>query len=196
VSVFAAMSAWEALAVVLAIAYLLLAAREHPACWGCAFVSTVIYAALFWNVSLLMESLLNVYYMVMAGYGWWAWQRGGSARRPLAITRWPARRHLLVIAAVLAAAALSGALLSRHTAAVWPYVDSFTTWGAIVTTWMVARKVLENWIYWFVIDGISIPLYLERGLPLTAGLFAVYLVIVVFGFRQWRRQYGAGHAVA
>ncbi|MEQ9058795.1 MAG: nicotinamide riboside transporter PnuC [Gammaproteobacteria bacterium] len=190
------MSPWEGVAVVLAIAYLLLAAREHPACWGCALISTVIYTALFWNVSLLMESLLNVYYMVMAVYGWWLWQRGGVAREGLVITRWRPRRHLVVIAAVLAAAAVTGALLSRHTAAAWPYVDSFTTWGAIVTTWMVARKVLENWIYWFVIDGISIPLYLDRGLYLTAGLFAVYLVIVVFGFVQWRREYAAGRGAA
>ncbi|MEQ8660596.1 MAG: nicotinamide riboside transporter PnuC [Gammaproteobacteria bacterium] len=188
------MSPWEGVAVVLAIAYLLLAVREHPACWGCALGSTVIYTALFWNVSLLMESLLNVYYMLMAVYGWWLWQRGGLRRCPPAITRWHLRRHLLVIGAVLAAAAVTGALLSRHTAAAWPYVDSFTTWGAIVTTWMVARKVLENWLYWLVIDGVSIPLYVDRGLYLTATLFAVYLVIVVFGFRQWRREYVASRA--
>lgn len=190
-SAVAVLSSWEALAVVLGLAYLLLAAREHPACWGCALVSTVIYAALFWNVSLLMESLLNVFYMAMAGYGWWAWQRGGVARQPLVITRWQARRHLFVIGAVLAVAAINGALLSRHTDAAWPYVDAFTTWGAVVTTWMVARKVLENWIYWFVIDGVSIPIYLDRGLHLTAGLFFAYLVIAVFGFLQWRRAYVA-----
>ncbi len=192
----AAMSPWEMLAVALAIAYLLLAAREHIACWACALASTVIYTALFWNVSLLMESALNVYYIAMALYGWWAWR--GGARGDLAISTWPLRRHVLVIGAVLLLAALSGTLLSAYTSAAWPYLDSFTTWGAVVTTFMVARKVLENWIYWFVIDGISIPLYLDRGLHLTALLFAAYLVIVVVGFVTWQREYAAArrHAAA
>ena len=188
------MSPWEGVAVVLAIAYLLLAAREHPACWACALVSTIIYTALFWNVSLLMESLLNVYYMFMAVYGWWLWQRGGAAHRGLVITRWRARRHLVVIGGVVVAAVVTGALLSRYSSAAWPYVDSFTTWGAIVTTWMVAQKVLENWLYWLVIDAVSIPLYIDRGLYLTATLFVVYLVIVVFGFVGWKREYAAARA--
>jgi len=183
------MSPWEGTAVILAIAYLVLAAREHIACWACAFCSTVIYTLLFWNVSLLMESALNVYYVVMAVYGWWQWRGAGTGGSALPIERWPLSRHAWVIATVLTLAALTGYLLSVHTGAAWPYVDSFTTWGAVVTTYMVARKVLENWIYWFILDGISIPLYLDRGLALTATLFALYLVIVVFGFFSWQRQY-------
>ncbi|MEX2479335.1 MAG: nicotinamide riboside transporter PnuC [Gammaproteobacteria bacterium] len=190
----AATSAWEGLAVALAIAYLLLAVREHIACWACALISTTIYTGLFWNVSLLMESALNVYYMLMALYGWQQWRRGGRHGGGVSIDTWTWQRHTLVIAGVLAAAGANGYLLATHTSAVWPYVDSFTTWGAVVTTFMVARKVLENWIYWFVIDAISIPLYIERGLVLSALLFAVYLIIVCFGFIAWRRQYRREHA--
>ncbi|MBO6566871.1 MAG: nicotinamide mononucleotide transporter, partial [Pseudomonadales bacterium] len=69
------------------------------------------------------------------------------------------------------------------------YVDSFTTWGAIVTTFMVARKILENWIYWLVIDSVSIYLYLDRALYFTAILFMAYLVIIFFGFRAWWLDY-------
>jgi nicotinamide mononucleotide transporter len=72
-----------------------------------------------------------------------------------------------------------------RTDAAFPFVDSFTTVAAIVTTFMVARKVLENWIYWFVIDGISVFVYVARGLELTAALFVVYLVLIVVGFRRW-----------
>ena len=185
----AATSPWEGLAVLLAVAYLLLAARGHIACWACALVSTAIYTALFWNVSLLMESALNVYYMLMALYGWQQWRQGGKDGRGAAISSWRWQRHVLAIGGVTAIALCSGMLLAEHTRAVWPYIDSFTTWGAVVTTFMVARKVLENWIYWFVLDAISIPLYLERGLVLSAVLFAVYLVIVCFGYIEWRRQY-------
>jgi nicotinamide mononucleotide transporter len=72
-----------------------------------------------------------------------------------------------------------------RTDAAFPYFDSFTTVAAIVTTYMVARKVLENWLYWFVIDSISVYLYLARGLTLTALLFVLYLVLIVIGWRRW-----------
>lgn len=182
------LSAWEALAVVLAIAYLVLASREHIACWACALASTAIYTVLFWDVSLFMESALNVYYLAMAIYGWWQWRRpaGGAT---LAITSWPLRRHLQVCVGVLLLTAISGTLLAHYTTAAWPYVDSFTSWGAVITTWMVTRKVLENWLYWLLFDAVCIPVYIERGLPLTALLFAIYLVIVVFGYLNWLKQY-------
>ncbi|MFT7459272.1 MAG: nicotinamide mononucleotide transporter, partial [Planctomycetota bacterium] len=67
--------------------------------------------------------------------------------------------------------------------------DSFTTWASVITTFMVAKKILENWLYWLVIDSISIPLYIDRGLHLTAILFMMYIVIVIFGFISWRKRF-------
>lgn len=186
--------AWEALAVTLGVAYLLLAVRESLWCWYAAFFSTAIYLWLFWQVQLPMESALQLYYLVMAVYGWYQWRHGGSQDSALGISTWRARQHLLAIACVLLASGVSGALLARYTEAALPYLDSFTTWGSILTTWMVARKVLENWVYWLVIDSASIWLYLERGLLMTAGLFAVYLVIVCFGWRQWLLHYRAQYS--
>ena len=186
-----AMSAWEAIAVVLGITYLLLAVRENLWCWYAAFVSTSIFLVLFWNVNLLMESALQVYYLVMAVYGWWQWQHGSGDQTELAISRWGTRQHLVALAAVLIASAASGILLQQFTTAAKPFLDSFTTWGSILTTWMVARKILENWLYWLVIDSVSIYLYLDRELYLTALLFALYLVIVLFGYRKWLLHYRA-----
>lgn len=183
-----AMSMAESIAVVLAVAYLLLAAREHIACWVCALASTAIYTVLFWDVSLLMESALNVYYMAMAVYGWQQWRYGGSTHSGVSIRTLTWRQHGLILAAVAVLTLVSGTLLSGKTTAVWPYVDSFTTWASVITTVLVAKKYLENWLYWFVIDGVSIPLYLDRGLYLTAALFAVYLVIIVFGYLSWQRH--------
>lgn len=185
------MSAWEAAAVVLGVLYLLLAVRESLWCWYAAFASTSIFLVLFWNVGLLMESALQIYYLAMAVYGWWHWQRGKDGQAELAISRWGARQHLVALAAVLLISALSGALLQQYTNAALPYLDSFTTWGSILTTWMVARKVLENWLYWLVIDSVSIYLYLDRALYLTALLFAAYLIIVLFGYRKWLLHYRA-----
>jgi len=186
-----AMSGWELCAVVLGIAYLLLAMRESPGCWYAAFASTAIFLVLFWQVGLLMESALQVYYLAMAVYGWWHWQHGSDDQQPLTISSWGGRQHLLAASTVLVMAAASGWLLQQYSGAALPYLDSFTTWGSIVTTWMVARKILENWLYWLLIDSVSIYLYIDRELYLTALLFAAYLVIVLFGYRQWLLHYRA-----
>jgi nicotinamide mononucleotide transporter len=186
-----AMTAWEALAVALGIAYLLLALRESLWCWYAAFFSTLIFLFIFWDVSLLMESGLQLYYLGMAVYGWWQWRGKHHSGNELAISRWGPRQHALAIGAVLAASAVSGTLLASHSSAALPFLDSFTTWGSILTTWMVARKILENWLYWLVIDAASIVLYLDRALYLTALLFGAYLVIVVFGYFAWLRHYRA-----
>ncbi len=179
----------EAAAVILGITYLLLAVKENLWCWYAAFASTAIYLLLFWDVNLLMESALQVYYLAMAVYGWWQWQHGSGADGELSISRWTRRHHLLAITSIVAISATSGFLLQQYSSAALPFLDSFTTWGAVLTTWMVARKILENWLYWLVIDTVSIYLYLDRELYLTAGLFMAYIVIAVIGYRQWLHHY-------
>lgn len=180
----------ELVAVLLGVAYLLLVVRESILCWYAAFASTALSVVIFWDVSLLMESALQLYYLAMAVFGWYQWRYGNrQAKDALPIRRWSALTHLLVIAAVLLCSLVSGYLLSQNTSAAWPYLDSFTTWGSVVTTYMVAKKVLENWIYWLLIDGLSIFLYLDRGLYLYALLFMVYIVIVIFGLITWTRHY-------
>ena len=179
----------ETLAVALGVAYLVLAMRENSLCWYCAFFSTALYVWIFGDVSLYMESALNVYYMGMAIYGWFQWQRGGVNHEGLEIVRWTAKQHGLAISAIVLAALVSGYLLSIGTDAKLPYMDSLTTWGSILTTVMVARKVLENWLYWIVINSISIYLYLDRGLEQTALMFMLYLVLAILGYYAWRKKY-------
>ncbi|PCH53258.1 MAG: nicotinamide mononucleotide transporter [Cellvibrionales bacterium] len=185
-------SPWELLAVLLAIAYLLLALRENSLCWYCALASTAIYTVLFWDVSLLMESGLNAYYMVMAVYGWYYWRRGDGQDKQQSgaadIRSWRLSTHMLAWGLIALLSIISGYLLASNTSAVLPYLDSFTTWGSVLTTWMVARKILENWLYWIVIDGVSIVLYLDRGLYLTSLLFGAYVIIVIFGYLSWRKR--------
>lgn len=195
-SLFSDLSPWEAGAVILAIAYLLLAVRENIFCWYCALFSTTIFTFLFWDVSLLMESALNVYYMIMAIYGWHQWKFGGNKKCGVFISTLTLRENILIINVILIVTLVSGWLLSQYTSAAWPYVDSFTTWASVVTTFMVAKKILENWLYWLVIDSISIPLYIDRGLYLTAILFMVYIVIVIIGYLNWRQRFIEQHKSA
>lgn len=179
----------EAVAVILAIAYLLLAAREHIACWYCAFASSAIFTVIFWDVSLLMESALNVFYVVMAVVGWYEWRYGGREHQGVHIRTLQPWQHAAMALALVLAAAINGWFMASYTQAAWPYLDAFTTWASVLTTFLVVWKVLENWLYWFVIDGLSIFLYIDRGLTLTALLFAAYVVIVVFGYLHWRLLY-------
>ena len=179
----------ETLAVALGVAYLVLAMRENSLCWYCAFFSTALYVWIFGDVSLYMESALNVYYMGMAIYGWFQWQRGGVNHEGLEIVRWTVKQHGLAISTIVLIALVSGYLLSIGTDARLPYLDSLTTWGSILTTVMVARKVLENWLYWIAINTISIYLYLDRGLEQTALMFLLYLVLAILGYYAWRKKY-------
>jgi nicotinamide mononucleotide transporter len=185
------MEYWEATAVVFGIAYLVLAVMQRRACWYAAFVSSGIFLVVFWDVSLLMESALQIYYLLMAVYGWWQWQHGGEENGELAVRRWALPQHAAAIICIGAAALVSGWLLQSNTTAAMPYIDSFTTWGAVFTTWMVTQKILENWLYWLVIDAVSIYLYMDRELYLTAALFVVYILIALFGYRQWLQTYRA-----
>lgn len=183
------MLTWEAIAAALSVAYLLLAVREHLWCWYAGFASNAIYLFVFWDVNLLMDSALQVYYMGIAVYGWWQWQQVDDAGQELSISRWNAEQHTLAVTAIAIMSLISGSLLHQWTSAANPFLDSFTTWGAVLTTAMVARKVLENWLYWIIIDSISIYLYVVRDLEITAALFVAYTVIALFGFKQWLTHY-------
>lgn len=180
------MTAWEALAVCLAMAYLLLAIKASVWCWAAAFASTAIYTVLFWKVALLMESVLNVYYMAMALYGYWLWTLGGDKQQGVNVTTWPLKTHLKLIGITTLISLCIGHGMATYTQAAFPYLDAATTCFAVMTTYLVAKKVLENWLYWVVIDLVSIYLYLSKGLMLTSLLFVLYVGLAVVGYFLWR----------
>ena len=185
----AAMPSTEIVAVFFAVAYLLLAIRQNIWCWFCAGISTAIFVQVYATANLYMESVLNVFYFAMAIYGWISWRAGSSGEVGLAISVWSRRVHLVAVVAILMMSAMSGYLLATYTSAAFPYVDSATTFAAIWATFLVARKVLENWWYWLVIDVISVFIYWSRGLELTAVLFVVYVVLIPAGLLSWTRNY-------
>ena len=186
---FAAWSPLEIVAVVCAVLYLVLAIRENIWCWLFAGISTAIYVWLFFVARLYMESLLNVFYFGMAVYGWSVWRGGRPNHQALPVSVWPARVHAAAIAGIIVLVLLAGTVLARNTDAAFPYVDSATTFAAIWATFLVARKVLENWWYWLVIDIVSIFIYWSRDLELTSLLFVLYVGMIPFGLVRWTRSY-------
>ncbi len=177
----------EGIAVAAAIAYLLLAIRQNIWCWLFAGISTAIFVFLFVEARLYMESLLNVFYFAMAVYGWHVWYYGRTDVE-MRVSVWTVRVHAIAVAVIAVISGISGFLLDRHTDAIFPYIDSLTTWSAIWATFLVARKILENWWYWLVIDTASVFIYWSRDLELTALLFVVYMIMIPFGLVSWQRS--------
>lgn len=178
----------EVIAVLAAVAYLAFAIRQQIVCWIFAAISTAIYIGLFIEAKLYMESMLNLFYLVMAGYGWYVWSSGRDDGHDRPVVIWPRNTHLTAIAVLVILSAASGYLLSKNSDAAFPYIDSLTTWFAIWATFLVARKVLENWWYWLLIDIASIFIYWTRDLELTALLFVIYVIMIPFGLMSWTKS--------
>jgi len=191
----AAIPVAEWVAVAFALTYVVLAIRQSAWCWVAAVVSSAIFLVLFARGGLLMQAWLQAFYIAMAFYGWWAWRGGAnSTGQALRVSRWPLRWHVVAIASIVAVGLFNGRLASGNaTSGLVPYVDALTAWAAVFTTWLVTRKVLENWLYWIVIDVASSALYWAQGLQATAGLFVVYTILAYQGYRQW--QVDAAHPV-
>ena len=185
---FMQMSGWEILAVVFGIAYVLLAAKESQWAWPFAFFSTLIYTILFWEGALVSSSLLNFYYMVMAVYGFILW-REDEAGETLAISRWSVKTHSIFISLGLLGALVLGYLSETYVGAKFAYHDAFVMVFSGIATWMMAKKVLENWLYWMVIDSTAMVLYYKSGYLATIVLFMLYVVLAVYGYRSWMKAY-------
>jgi nicotinamide mononucleotide transporter len=177
----------EVIAAILSVLYLLLAIRQQISCWIVAFVSSCLYVWVYFDARLFMESLLSVFYAIMAIYGFIQWRAvaGGAS---LAVSRWPLRRHALGFAATLVMSIFTSYALRRFTPAAWPFIDSMITWASVYATFLVARKVYENWYWWLVIDSVAVVVYYARHLYPTLGLFVLYLLLIAPGMRAWRRE--------
>jgi len=183
-SAFLAQSPLEVVAVVSALLYLVLVVRENIWCWFFAFVSTAIYIYLFYSVALLSESVLNAYYLVMAVYGWWQWHKGKS-HDATRIKRWGFSIHIKILVVCTLLVPIVGYGMSQLGAA-FPYLDAFVALLAVVATLMVAYKVFENWYYWLLIDTLSIYLFWQKQMYLTALLFVIYIALIFVGIKHWK----------
>lgn len=183
-----ATSAAEFVAVVLGVSYVLLILKCNRLGWLAGAASSTIYVYLAARAHLPMQSVLQFYYVVMSVYGWRNWTRA-QQQQGGGIGRWPVRNHVLALLAIALLSALTAQWLRRETHAAWPYLDSMTTWISLFATWLIARLKLENWLYWIAADSVMAYLFAAQGYPFTAALFLTYMVIAVFGFREWLHKY-------
>ena len=180
---------FEIVAALLAIAYLLLAMRQDARCWIAWIISSLMYLFVMCSAGLYMEAGLQIFYLLMGFYGLYQWQYKLANNETLKIKVWQITTHMMCLTALFLLVITSGYILSNNTDAASPYIDAFTTCGAIIASYMVAKKILENWIYWFVIDFVSVFLFVSRELYPTALLFCLYLLLVIIGYRSWKNEW-------
>ena len=179
---------WEILAVIFGIISVYLSTREHIWSWPTALVNVALYFIVFLEAKLYADMGLQVIYFALSLYGWYEWLYGGENRTELHVSRVTRSLGLRLLLIGLASAALLGTMLARFTDASLPYLDSATTSTSLVAQWMMTRKILENWAVWVVVDVVYVGMFIFKKLYLTAGLYAVFLVLAVMGFIQWKRS--------
>lgn len=175
----------ESIAVFFSILYVVLAVKENIWCWGAAAISVILYIYICYSAQLYAETGLQFFYLLMAIYGYFQWNKNDSN---LKIQQWTTTKHLLILLLGSLLTFLMGFYFSIYTNAAMPLVDSFTTVFSVFATFMVTKKILGNWLYWIVIDGVSVYLYFSRGLQLTSLLFVVYTIIAIFGYLSWLKR--------
>ena len=178
----------ELVAVIFGLAYVFLAIRIHHWCWYMTLCSGALFLWLFWNVELYLMSLLQLFFLGIAIYGIFKWNpNSNSMEKQIKIIK--PKHHLYILSLIVLSSILIGWFLNHYTDDAFPYLDTFTALGSLITSWMVAKKILENWLYWVVIDAVSIYIYIERELYLTVLLFTIYLIMAALGYHQWKLSY-------
>jgi nicotinamide mononucleotide transporter len=149
-------------------------------------VGVALYVVVFFQAKLYGEMGLQVVYIVLSIYGWHQWLHGGAHRSALPVSRVTAREIMILAVIGVAGAWLLGELLYRNTDASIPYLDSALVSASLVAQWMMTRKRLECWVMWVIADVVYVGTFMYKQLYLTAFLYAVYLVLAVMGYREWR----------
>lgn len=173
-----------------------LVARQNVWNWPIGIANNVMFLILFWTAGIYADAGLQIVYMGLALYGWWAWLRGGVEHTALTVTR-TTRSQWLALGAlgVLGTAGLT-VLLDTVTDSTVPLPDAVTTVLSLLATWGQARKKLESWWLWITADVVYVPLYAYKDLWLTAALYVGFLALCVVGLRNWRASYATTLAAA
>lgn len=181
-------SCLELVAVLFGIVSVFLSVRENIWSWPTALVNVALYFALFFRSGLYSDMGLQVVYFALSVYGWYEWLYGGAGRTTLRVTRVPGRVWAVCAVVGVAVWATLGKLTSHLPGVALPYVDAATTTVSLIAQWMMTRKLLENWTLWIIVDVVYVSMFIFKGLYLTAGNYAVYLVLAIMGHVAWKRS--------
>jgi nicotinamide mononucleotide transporter len=182
---------FEIIAAIITLASIYLATRQNIWYYPTGVVALVMYTWLYFQAKLYAESVLQIICLVLMIYGWYEWLHGGARRQELPVSRTPNWAWQIGISCGIVGSMIVIWIQLRYTDNPSPYVDSSLLVWSLVAQWMTARKWIENWLLWIVINTVSVPLYLSRDLNITAVLYVGLWILAVFGYRQWRRSLAA-----
>jgi len=192
---FAAIFQWltgnylEFIAVIAGITGVYLTARLIVWCWPIAVINVVLSTIIFYNEKLYQDAILQVFYLLMAFYGWYNWLHGGTNKTELAVSRMKLKYILFFLFSGGLFIYLFGFVFSTYTDAALPYWDATTTVWGIIGTFLMASKKIENWIIWIIIDLLCTGIYFYKELYGFTALYFIYSILAIYGFIAWYKEF-------
>ena len=184
-----AVTSLELVAFVLALGTVAMNIRVNPLGWPLAIASSLLYVGLFWNSRLYGDASLQVFFAVVAVWGWWQWLHGTQDDgRPLDVRTLAPRGRAGVLLALVVAWPATGWFLKRYTDTDVPWWDAFPTAASVIGQWLLGRKYIENWPTWLAVNVVSVALFAYKALWLTVVLYVIFLALSWVGWRAWQRR--------
>ena len=179
----------EIAGVVLNLAFLIFLLMERKICWLYGILGSLVSIYLFYVTKLYSECILYSYYVLMGFYGFYLWNQTDDGKSSLKISKWSLTNHIKTLILGFFLSLLLGYYFDKYSDAEKSYLDAFTTVFSFIATYLEAKKVLSAWIFWIILNGLSIYLYFTRGLNIYALLAVVYFFTSFFGYSVWKRKY-------
>jgi len=179
---------FEIVATISGIIAVFLQAKEKILAWPFAIISVGISVVIFYNSKLYSDFGLHIIYIFLNLFGWYTWNKRPQENSVLATKVLSTSGVLIAIVVTIWGCLGLGYAMHNYTDADLPFYDAFTTSGSLVAQYLLAKKYLQNWLLWIVVDLVAIPLYIYKGLYFFAFLFLVYLLICIYGYMSWRKE--------
>jgi nicotinamide mononucleotide transporter len=179
----------EIVGAILSLIYLYLSIKQKVSLWFYGIISSLFYIVVFFQTKFYADMSLQFYYVAISIYGWINWKQGKlETGEELPTTQMSKRLFLNLILATLLIYLIYYVILAKFTDSTIPKADSLVGALSVIGTWMLARKLIENWLVWILADGLCVGLYLYKGLYPTAILFVIYTLMAVVGYLQWKKD--------
>ncbi len=183
-------SRFEIFGTVTALIYLYFSIRQNILLWFFGILSSAVYVYVFIEAGVYADMAINIYYIFISVYGWYTWiSAQNNHKKTLEVSRTP--KEVISLLAIITPIiwVVLWFILKYFTNSDIPAIDSFTTAGSIVATWMLTKKYLEQWLLWVVIDGVSIGMFVYKELYFTVFLFTIYTAMAIIGYQKWKKEY-------
>ncbi len=191
-------NSWESIGAIAGVISIYLNTRENPWGWPIGLLSVFCYLYVFWEVFLFGDVLLHLVYLIMGFYGWYQWVFGVSNsngdNQKLEVKRGSTKKNLILLLIGAISTLIMGFLFSEFTENTLPYADAFTTAFSLVGTYMLARKYIENWLLWMIVNSACIIIYYIKGLEITTVLYCIYLILAFVGYFNWKKNLNSNYS--